>query len=202
MQRTALLIATALASAAAAGSAHADGVTASVSPEAHPRFALMTDVGVPDAGVASLVYRPLRAVQLHAGVGYNAISPGVRAGITIAPLPWWFTPTLSFDYGRYFEGDANPLARRVSGDDEFHSDMLERVGYDYANGHLGLQFGQRRVSFYLRAGVSRITGNIRNLESVTGGMDEASTSVAFTEDPHVELWSVSAKLGLVVYFLK
>jgi hypothetical protein len=111
------------------------------------------------------------------------------------PLPFWFTPTLSVDYGRYFEGDANPLVRRITGDGEFSSALLERVGYDYANAHVGLAFGRRWTTFYLQAGVTRVVSEVHNLNSVTGEM----SPITFTEDPRVKVVSVSARLGLVVY---
>lgn len=170
-------------------------------PSRLPRFGIMADAGLPDGANASIVVRPWRLLRLHGGLGYNGISKGVRGGATFVPFNTWFTPTLSVDYGRYFEGDANPLAARLSGDPEFHSDLLERVGYDYANAHVGLSFGKKWATFYLQAGASRIAGNVRNLNAVTSG-DGMSTSVSFNTDPKVEIWSVSARLGFVFYILK
>jgi hypothetical protein len=133
------------------------------------------------------------------GAGHNAISPGFRAGATLS-LPFWLSPTASISYGRYAEGDANPLARRISGDPSAHSPMLEKVGYQFADGYLGLQFGRRRVSFQLEAGYSRIEGKVRNLEAMTAGDDpDASTTVSFNQDPNVVVWSLSARIGLTVY---
>jgi hypothetical protein len=180
------------AAAIAALAAAAAPAPAAASP---PRLGIMADAGVPDGATASVVVRPYGFVRLHGGVSYNGISNGVRGGITLLPLPFWFTPTLSVDYGRYFEGDANPLVRRITGDGEFNSEVLERIGYDYVNAHAGLAFGRRWVTFYLQGGATRVVSEVHNLNTATGDM----SPVTFTQDPRVKLTSVSARLGLVVY---
>src|SRR3954465_15242351 len=70
---------------------------------------LMTDVGLPDGGTASLVVRPIRALRVEAGVAHDVVGPGVRGGVTWIPLSSWATPVLSVGYGRFFERDANPI---------------------------------------------------------------------------------------------
>jgi hypothetical protein len=165
---------------------------------AEPALGVMADVGLPDGAIASVVYRPIKMLRLHAGGGHNYVSPGVRGGITFVPLPTWFTPTLSLDYGRYFDGDANPLARMITGDSSFSAAVLDKVGYDFANAHLGLEFGRSRATFYIHAGMSRITGTVRGLDAMSS---DSGTTITFTDDPQVELWSVSARIGLVVYVL-
>lgn len=164
---------------------------------ASPRLGVMADVGAPDGAVASLVYRPIQALQFHAGVGYNLVSNGMRAGVTLVPLGTWATPTLSLDYGRYAEGDANRLVRMVSGDGSYSSSLLERVGYDYANGHVGIQLGRARATFYLRAGVSRITSELHGLDAMASSSDDASVSVG---DSRMTIWTLSARTGFVLYF--
>ena len=73
-------------------------------------------------------------------------------------------------------------------------------GYDYADAHLGLELGRRRVTFYLHGGLTRVTGHVRNLDQTTGGADgSGDVSVSFTRDPSVTLTTLSARLGLVVY---
>jgi hypothetical protein len=156
------------------------------------------DAGVPDGASAAVVVRPISRVRMHAGATHNAISTGMRAGVTLAPFKTWFTPTLSIDGGAYPEGDANPIAQKVSGDPTFHSKPLERVGYRYANAHLGLEFGRRRATFYIHAGWSYITARLRNLDAASG---DGATMVTFTSDPVVSVWTPSARLGLIVYFL-
>ena len=158
---------------------------------AGPSLGVMADVGVPDGAAASLAVRPIRAITLHGGVGHNYVSRGLRAGVTLAPFQSIVRPTLSVDYGRYAEGDANPLVRMVSGDASYHSMTLERVGYSYANAHVGLEVGHR-FTFYLRAGASRIESSIHDLAA-------DSESITFLEDPRATVWTVSARIGLAFY---
>lgn len=163
------------------------------------------DVGVPDGGATSLSVAPLSMLRLHAGLSHNLVSPGVRLGATLVPLSTWITPTLSLDWGHYLEGDANPMARRLSGDDSFHSPVLARFAYDYANAHLGLELGRSWGTFYLHAGVSRITAVAHQLDAELQSDADAmsgDTTVTFPEDPAVTVWTVSARLGFIVYFTR
>ena len=175
-------------------------VSVSAPVAAEPRFGVMTDVGVPDGATASFVYRPIRQIQTHIGVGHNGISPGVRGGVSFVPFRTFITPIAVLDYGRYFEGDANPLARMISGDATFQNDLLNDVGYDYINAHVGVELGGKRFKFYLHAGLSRVSGNVHNLNSLSEDPD-AETSVSFTEDPHVTMTVPSARLGFI-YLVK
>ncbi|MCE9574242.1 MAG: hypothetical protein K8W52_13930 [Deltaproteobacteria bacterium] len=156
------------------------------------RFGVMTDLGVPDGGVASLVYRPVGPIRLNAGIGSNLISTGLRAGVTIVPLPWWFSPSVSLDVGRYPEGDANMIARIALQDPTYSSAMLDRVGYDYVDAHVGFEFGRAWATFYIHGGVSRTTGLIH-------GLSDPQKGVTFTEDPRVTSWTPSVRVGLIVY---
>jgi hypothetical protein len=178
-----------------AGVAHAEHV---------PWLGAIADVGVPDGGTAGVVLRPVPFARMHAGVSHNLVSKGLRGGITIAPLKWTVSPTVTFEYGHYFEGDANPVIRMISGDDEFSSPLLERVGYDYANGHLGLEFGRKWFSFYLHAGVSRVYSTVHGLDAALEGAgdDGSGPAITLNQDPGIAMWTVSAKLGFVFYFIK
>jgi len=189
--------------AAAPVAPHADHAVAAVrtteSSSGSPWIGAMADVGLPDAATVSIVVRPIRSLRAHAGLSHNLISLGQRAGITWAPLSWWASPTLSLEYGHYADGNANPLVRRVTGDQTFSSAVLDRVGYDYANAHLGLELGQRWFTFYIHGGVSRITGAVHNLSAETMSQSSGTTSVSFSRDPHVQLTTVSARIGFIVY---
>jgi hypothetical protein len=120
----------------------------------------------------------------------------VGDGLSFVPLGTWVAPTLNVDVGRYSEGDANPIARTVSGDASFSSPMLEKVGYDYLNAHVGLELGRDWATFYIHAGMSRVSGQIRGLEEAAEG------DVTISEDPHVTMWAPSARVGLIVYVAK
>jgi len=183
---------------------------ASASPEtsvqaaapAVPWIGAMADIGLPDGATASIVVRPIRSLRAHAGVSHNMISLGERVGLTWVPLSWWFSPTLSVEYGHYAEGNANPLVRTVMGDQTFQSAVLERVGYDYLNGHVGLEFGRKWFTFYIHAGMSRVTGTVHNIDSETMTGNEGTTTVSFSKDPSIKLWAPSARIGFIVYLAK
>jgi hypothetical protein len=177
---------------------------ASSAAQASPSVGVMADLGVPDGANGSLVLNPISKIRLAAGGGYNGISRGMRGGITFVPFGTWVTPTLSLEYGNYVEGDANPLAQRISGDPTFHSDALQRIGYSYANAHAGLEFG-RKFIFYIHAGMSRITGSYPMTQmsfNDSAGMTSGNTTVTFTKDPSVEIYAVSARIGFVLYLPK
>jgi hypothetical protein len=168
------------------------------STSAHADLGVMADVGAPDGANASLVYRPLGAVRLHAGVGHNMISTGGRIGVTLIPLQTWFTPTLSFDVGRYGDGDANKVAQQVSGDPMFSSSFLDKVGYSYANAHLGLELGKKTVTFYLNVGASRVDAELSGARAMASTDEDVTITIG---QSHVVMWSVSARTGLILYFL-
>ncbi|MGE3543287.1 MAG: hypothetical protein AB7L28_05125 [Kofleriaceae bacterium] len=175
-------------------------VAAPVEAETTKRFGVMADVGVPDGATVSVVARPLLPLRLHLGVSHNGISPGVRAGATVVPFSTWFTPSLSVDYGHYTEGDANPIARMVSGDDSFASPLLERVGYDYANAHVGIELGRTWMTFYIHAGMSRVMADVHELDAAAADHADAQTTISFPKDPRLEITTISARLGWIVYF--
>ncbi len=166
--------------------------------EAPRRYGMMFDVGVPDGATLAVVMRPVRAIRIDAGISYNGVSHGVRGGITLVPFATWFTPTVSLDAGHYAEGDANPLARLVTGDPMYSSAALSRVGYDYADAQLGLELGRKRFTFYLRAGATRVTGSLHDLGAVVGDMPKSP--VTFGSDPALTVTALSARLGFVLYF--
>jgi hypothetical protein len=191
------------ASAMAAGVDAAYKPAAStVVPKALPRLGVMADAGLPDGANGSLVYRPFSWLRAHAGGGTNLIGKGFRGGLTL--LPFGSGPSASLEAGHYFDGDANGMARRFAGP-TFGSPALERVGYDYANFHLGLDFGSRRATFFIHGGMSYVRAEVHNLDAAvasSGGMSElgnGSTEISFTKDPIVRAWLPSVKLGLIVY---
>jgi hypothetical protein len=175
--------------------------TAVVTPKRLPLLGVMMDAGLPDGANASLVFRPFSWLRAHGGGGYNMISTGIRAGATL--LPFGSGPSATLEAGHYFDGDANGLARRFAGA-AFHSELLERVGYDYANAHLGLDFGSRHVVFYIHGGMSYIRAQIHNFDSVVSSTasdngGDGSTEISVKQDPTIKAWVPSAKLGLIVY---
>ncbi len=169
-------------------------------PDSLPRFGVMADAGLPDGAGGSLVFRPRRWLRAHGGGSYNMISAGFRGGVTL--LPFGMGPSATLEAGHYFDGDANGLARRFAGQ-SFQSPLLEKVGYNYANAHLGLDFGYQRVTFYIHAGMSYVQAKVHNVDAAVGSPTDVSSSgtteISFKQDPVVRAWFPSAKLGLVVY---
>jgi hypothetical protein len=166
-----------------------------------PAIGIMADAGIPDGMVGSLVFRPKSWVRLHGGGSYNMISSGLRAGATWLPLG--SGPSLSVEGGHYFDGDANGLVRKFAGPSYSSNAVLDRVGYDYANAHLGLDFGSRRVTFYIHGGMSYIRTTVHHLDDVVGtqgsGDPSSGTQVSIKQDPTIRAFTPSAKLGLIVY---
>src|SRR5262245_58001278 len=115
-------------------------VGAATPASAGPRIGLMADVGVPDGAVASFAICPITPVRMHIGLMHNLVSQGMRAGITYIPFASSaVSPTVSLAYGHYPEGDANPVMAYVLGDPSYSSPLLERLSYDFADAHIGVE---------------------------------------------------------------
>ncbi|MGB8297825.1 MAG: hypothetical protein WCG85_20580 [Polyangia bacterium] len=173
------------------------------SPKRLPYLGMMADVGVPDGLIGSVVARPWQWLRLAGGGGSNGISRGWRTGVTF--LPWSAGPSASFELGHFQDGNANSLAKKVIGGSFDGSPLLERVGYDYLNAHLGLDFGSRRVVFFVHGGATFLRGQIHNVEAAIqnatsqGGAGSGTTEVVVPKDPTVKAVGTSVKLGLIVY---
>jgi hypothetical protein len=166
-----------------------------------PAVGVMADVGLPDGAGASLVYRPAKWLRVTGGGTYNMISSGLRAGASLLPFGWG--PSLTLEGGHYFDGDANGLVRKFAGSSYSSNAVLERVGYDYANAHLGLDIGYRRVTFFIHGGMSFIRASVHNVDQAiqndSGSSSSSSTTVSVKQDPIIRAFTPSAKLGLIVY---
>lgn len=170
-----------------------------------PFLGAMVATGLPDGATASLVVRPASFVHVEVGGGYNLISKGVRAGVTL--VPFGVGPSATLEAGRFFEGDANGLVRQFAGASFGESAVLQRVGYDFVNAHLGLHFGSQRVTFFIHGGMSYIRANVHNVsEQLAGGSSSSGssssasqTTVTFNQDPQVRVFTPSGKLGFIFY---
>jgi len=172
------------------------------SSSASPTLGVMAGIGVPDAATLSLAWRPIRALRVELGAAHDYVSPGVRGGLTYIPFGSWATPTLSVGYGHFLERDANPAVRAITGDATFDSPMLDHFGYDYAEAHVGLEMGRKHVTFYLHAGITRVTATIHDVASAAmqSTMSSSGSNVSITStDPNIRIWAPSLDLGLVVY---
>jgi hypothetical protein len=189
-----------------ATAAHADPTTvttqvAIADPVRVPVLGVMADVGLPDAGTVSAVVRPIRALRLELGVAHDYIGPGVRGGVTWIPLKSWATPTLGVAYGHFFDRDANSAAREISGDPTISSPLLQRVGYDFAVARAGIELGRQRFTFFLHAGITRVTAQVHNVAEASNQAAQSSGSMVTvtSTDPNITVWTASVDLGFVVY---
>ena len=174
--------------------------TPAAAKSALPKLGLTISAGVPDGAQVALVVRPADWARLYAGGGYNMISKGVAGGLSL--LPFGVGPSLTVEGGHYFEGDANGIARKLAGTGYGNQAVLERVGYDYANAHLGLELGKRRLTFFIHGGLSYVRATIHNLNAQINGQTDVSSSgatVAFNQDPIVKAIGPSLKLGFILY---
>jgi len=136
------------------------------------------------------------------------ISKGVRVGLSL--LPFGRGPSGTLEAGRYFAGDASAAVAQVSGANvqgSVFSPLLQRVGYDYVNAHLGLDFGYKRATFYIHGGMSYVRGTIPkssigdvfNNQPSINGETASGTQISVKSDATITYIGPSAKIGLIVY---
>lgn len=176
--------------------------TPSSSPKAK-YLGAMLDVGFPDGVIVGASYRPLNWLRLQAGAGTNAVSPGLRAGVVL--IPFGVGPSLTLEGGSYFDGDANWLASQVAGSTYKDNQMAQRVGYQFANAHLGVEVGRKTVTFFLHGGMSYIHASLHNANSVFGGTTADATggvtTYSINGDPSISAFMPSFKLGFLIYLV-
>src|SRR5690349_18933443 len=68
-------------------------------------FGLLVDGGFPDGLGLSAVVRPWQLLRADAGVTYNVVGFGLRAGATLLPFSWTVSPLLRGEVGHMFESD-------------------------------------------------------------------------------------------------
>jgi hypothetical protein len=148
-------------------------------------YGIQLDLGVPDAVALGFVYRPIKYLRAEVAGTYNTLSVGARAGVTVLPI---FGRVLSgtVEGGIYSAGNANKYAPH-------EEPALDSVSYEYANFHLGADFGRERVTFFIHGGMSYLSTGIHNLNQ------QFNNQVLFRTDPTLTAWFPSVKLGLIVY---
>lgn len=157
-------------------------------------FGAMFDLGVPDGTTLSFVYRPIDIARLHAGLGYNGVSPGLRIGGEYLPFGWG--PSIGIAYGHYFEGDANGIAS-MFGDPGEASAVLDSVGYSYFALRAGMEFGGDRFTFFARGGISWISTTIHDLDAVMEPDAESNMTISIA-DPELSALVPTLQLGMIV----
>jgi hypothetical protein len=175
-----------------------EAALAAKSAERWPVVGVMADVGVPDGGIASLVVRPWQWFRVYGGGGSNSVSKGWRGGFSL--LPFGAGPSVSLEYGHYNDGDANGLVRRMVSGEFKGSPLLDKIGYDYANAHAGLDFGGKHAIFFVHGGVSMVWAQMHNLNDALGSSG-SNTVVTVGQDPKIKVTGSSLKIGLIVFLM-
>jgi hypothetical protein len=183
--RSFALVATSLLAALAPGAA------------AEPRVGVMTDVGVPDGLTLALATELAPRLVMHAGVAHNSAAPGGRAGLRLELLRAGVTPYLAAELGGFATGEATGWSRDLARSAGLEDAELDRVGYTFANAHLGLRLGGDAAALTLQAGWSEIRGTFYTIERRESGAIptlELGTATRFRAS------SPSARIGLVAFF--
>ena len=166
--------------------------------ERWPVIGVMADVGVPDGAIGSLVVRPWQWFRVYGGGGTNSVSKGWRGGLSL--IPFGAGPSLSFEYGHYSDGNANTLVRHLVSGQFSGSPLLDKVGYDYVNAHVGLDFGGKRIIFFVHGGVSMLWAQLHNVNDALQNTS-STTVVRVNQDPKVKAFGSSLKVGLVIFLM-
>ncbi len=190
--------ATAPASAYAQDQNTVEAALAAKRAERWPVVGVMADVGLPDGAIGSLVVRPWQWFRVYGGGGSNSVSKGWRGGFSL--LPFGAGPSVSLEYGHYADGNANGLVRRMASGELKDSPLLDKVGYDYANAHVGLDFGGKRAIFFVHGGMSMVWAQLHNLNDALGSPG-SSTVVTVSQDPKIKVTGSSLKVGLIIFLM-
>jgi hypothetical protein len=162
---------------------------------------LMFDAGIPDGLHSALVWRPSPRWKTHAGLGFNVFAPGFRAGVSVSAFPFWITPALSLEAGRYFKGNANALAQMLTGDPEYDEPYLREVGYDYVSAHVGLELGYSTMTFYVHGGLSTVKVQWRDVDAALTAFEfENRPQLEVRSDPTTLITGPSGRAGFIYYF--
>jgi hypothetical protein len=177
-------------------------------PAARPRPRLLgvtTDVGLPDGANLGLVLRPTSWIRLSATGGTNSASLGFRGGLTAIPQWFWHIgPSFTLEAGYCRVGNVNGVLRSFFQVPAWMKDYAQQAGYTYYNAHLGLEFGRRNITGFIHVGGSYIDGTVRAPNPVlitsAGTSSTDAPHLIFGQDATVQVYTISAKVGLIVYF--
>lgn len=164
-------------------------------PPSLPHIGLQLDAGAPHGAGVSLVYRPWRAIRLSLGGAYNLASYGIRGGVSLVPISFAIAPTLNFEVGHFFPGNAQSAIQRFTTVSPEIAPLLQRVGYHWVSAQLGLEFGApRRFVFFVRGGISRLWAHSEGTGTVTS--DGVRYEVV---NPRLNLGIPTASAGFILY---
>ncbi len=153
------------------------------------------EMGSPDILGVSVIGRPIRWLRLMLGLGTDTAAVGIHGGFTVVPLDFKVSPSFTLEGGRMFDGGSNFITEHLS----VKSFTVQRLSYDYANIHLGVEVGApNRCLFYLHAGVSYMTMEVHGYKPTPPTNGDGPLKIS---DPTAEVWTFSGKIGVVVYLL-
>lgn len=158
----------------------------------HPLLGVQLDVGFPDGVGASFMVMPADWLRLQVGGSWNGASRGVRFGLVALLFPSFFKsvrPTVSLESGYAFDTDSQWLVSMVQ--DDALKAALSKVSVLHGGGHLGLEFGSKYFSFFLRGGVSYVDVQLASYEGESATARGLALHGLFP----------SGKLGFVICFL-
>jgi hypothetical protein len=164
-----------------------------------PAFGMSVDAGVPDFLGVNVVYRPLSFLRLQGGPLTNGLGFGLRGGVSLVPFNFVVSPSLTVEYGHYFESDGRTFARALGVSLGQAEPALARLSYGFANAHVGLEMGSpERFQFFLRAGLTYLNTSLNGSGDL---LEQASgDSTVRAEDLRLHGVLPSVKLGLLFFF--
>jgi hypothetical protein len=160
------------------------------------RYGVMADVGLPDGMIGSFALRAHEHVEAHVGVGHNSNSFGARAGSAWLPIRTAVSPYLALEAGMFLPADTADWLQSAAKSAGLDDKTLERVGYWYANAHLGARIGSRSTAFYLQGGLSFIDATadiIKPKPNYVPPVDLYRTT-------EVRVWALGGRTGLILFF--
>jgi hypothetical protein len=169
-------------------------------PERLAPFGLLLDANLPERIGWSAVFRPSPHLRLQMGGAHNGLRLGGRVAVTLLPLKTGYSPSVSFELGHAFAGNAHALTRRLSDSSQMPGPTMDRVGYSYASVHMGFEFGEPgHYMFFVRGGMSWVQLDVPNLQML-GEPFLCKLSALEAQGGRFLFARPSTKLGLIVYF--
>lgn len=162
------------------------------------KFGLQLDAGAPDGAGLMALFRPFWWLRASGGLAYNVMGAGIRGGVTLMPVQWRVTPTLSFDLGRYFGGD---LTKFVTPSTDAERALLSDTAYTFWSAQVGVEFGsQDGFIFYLRGGISHLSAGLSS-QNLTLLLNSTGSGRYRAGDGDFTSLLPSLSLGFLLYVL-
>ncbi len=81
--------------------------------------------------------------------------------------------------------------------------MADALGYQFANLHAGLEFGNESSAFFLHGGMSYIHSKLHHVNDALNSntASGSNTVISVGSDPRISVWVPSIKLGFILYLV-